>query len=133
MSFFPDELMQRIRYLHFSIKKIEEALEKEDEHFNLDDINFILEYTKILNINYESESHIRILKELDITPIFYDPIENREIQIQDIMFECGRVLWVMARAYSQLSENFEEDEEWENSLVAMTECSKIYKTAAYFT
>lgn len=133
MSFFPDELMQRIRYLHFSIKKIEEALEKEDEHFNLDDINFILEYTKILNINYESESHIRILKELDITPIFYDPIENREIQIQDIMFECGRVLWVMARAYSQLSENFEEDKEWENSLVAMTECSKIYKTAAYFT
>ncbi len=86
-----------------------------------------------MNINYGSESHIRILKELDITPIFYDPIENQEIQIQDIMFECGRVLWVMARAYSQLSENFEEDEEWENSLVAMTECSKIYKTAAYFT
>lgn len=133
MSFFTDELMQRIRYLHFSIKKIEEALEKEDEHFNLDDLNLILEYTKILNINYESESHTRILKELDITPIFFDPIENREIQIQDIMFECGRVLWVMSRAYSQLSENFEEDGEWENSIVAMTECSKMYKTAAYFS
>ena len=39
----------------------------------------------------------------------------------------------MARAYSQLSEKYEEDGEWENAVIAMTECSKMYKTAAYFS
>jgi len=132
MTFFPEEVMQRIRYLHFSIKKIEDALEKEDEHSNLDDLNLILEYTKILNINYNNENHKEILKDLDITASFYDPQANREIEIQDIMFECSRALWVMAKTYSQLSEKYEEEEEWENAIIAMTECSKIYKTAAYF-
>jgi len=133
MTFFQDEVMQRIRYLHFSIKKIEEALEKEDEHFGLDDLNLIMEYTKILNINYKNENHREILKELDITPNFYDSQANNEIEIQDIMFECARALWIMARAYSQLSEKYEEEEEWENAIIAMTECSKIYKSAAYFS
>ncbi len=133
MTFFPEEVMQRIRYLHFSIKKIESALEKEDESFNLDDLNLILEYTKVLNINYGNENHKEILKNLDITPIFNDAIANKDIEIQDIMFECARALWVMAKAYSQLAEKYEEVEEWENAIIAMTECSKIYKTAAYFS
>ncbi|MEE9377112.1 MAG: hypothetical protein V3V33_03655 [Candidatus Lokiarchaeia archaeon] len=133
MTFFQDEVMQRIRYLHFSIKKIEEALDKEDEHFSLDDLNLIMEYTKILNINYKNENHREILKELDITPNFYDSQANQEIEIQDIMFECARALWVMAKSYSQLSEKYEAEEEWENAIIAMTECSKIYKSAAYFS
>ena len=134
MPFFTDVEMQRIRYLHFKIKKIEEALDKEDENFNLDDLNLVLEYTKKLNLNYQNEDNARILKELDITPIFLEPLENnREIQIRDLMFECARTLWVMARAYSQISEKFEEEEDWEDSIIAMVECSKIFKTGAYFS
>ncbi|MFX0001112.1 MAG: hypothetical protein ACFE9Q_13290 [Candidatus Hodarchaeota archaeon] len=133
MTFFIDELMQRIRYLHYKIKKIENALERQDETFNLDDLNLILEYTKILNVNYGKERHSEILKDLDITPVFNDPITNNEIDIQDIMFECARALWIMGKAYSYLSEKYEADEEWENAIIAMTECSKIYKTAAYFS
>lgn len=133
MTFFPEETMRRIRYLHFSIKKIEDALEKEDEHFSLDDLNLIMEYTKILNINYKNVNHLEILKELDITPIFYDSQANVEIEIQDMMFECARVLWILAKAYSQLSEKYEDEEELENAIIAMTECSKIYKSAAYFS
>ena len=34
---FSEETMRRIRYLHFKIKHIEDALEKDDEQFNLDD------------------------------------------------------------------------------------------------
>ena len=133
MTFFTEEVMQRIRYLHYKIKKIEDAIEKEDEFFNLDDLNLILEYTKILNRNYQREDHKGILNELDITKIFQDPQTDREIEVYDIMFECSRVLWVMARAYSQLSEKYEEDNEWENAIISMTECSKIFKTAAYFS
>jgi hypothetical protein len=119
--------MQRIRYLHFKTKHIEDALDKEDEHFSLDDINLILEYTMILNINYQNQKHKRILEELDISPTF------EEIEIYDIMFECSRALWVMAKAYSHLSEDFEDEEDWENAIVAMTKSSKYYKTAAYFS
>jgi len=122
-----------VRYLHFSIKKIEEALEKEDEHFSLDDLNLILEYTKILNVNYKSEDHQKILKDLDITTTVLDPNGKDEFEIKDIMFECSRVLWVMANAYSQLSEKYEEEDDWENSIISMTECSKMYKTSAYFS
>jgi len=132
--FHEEELMQRIRYLHFKIKKLEEALEKDEENFTLDDLNLVLEYTRILNLNYENESHIKIIKELDITPSFQDPLENnREIVIKDIMFECCRVLWVMAKAYAQISEKFEEEDDWENAIIAMVESSKMYKTAAYFS
>ncbi|HUW90860.1 MAG TPA: hypothetical protein VMV43_10165 [Candidatus Nanopelagicaceae bacterium] len=134
MTFFTEEVMQRIRYLHYKIKKIEEALDKEEETFNLDDLNLVLEYTKTLNINYQNEDQIKLLKDLDITPTFLEPLENnREIQIKDIMFECARNLWVMARAYSHISENFEADEEWEDAIIAMVECSKIFKTGAYFS
>jgi len=131
--FFDEETMRRVRYLHFSIKKIEDALEKEDEHFNLDDLNLILEYTKILNVNYKNEDHQKILKDLDITATVQDPNGKKEFEIKDIMFECARVLRVMARAYSQLSEKYEEEEDWENAVISMTECSKIYKTSAYFS
>ncbi|MBY9019603.1 MAG: hypothetical protein KGD67_01000 [Candidatus Lokiarchaeota archaeon] len=134
MPFFTEETSQRIRYLHFKIKKIEEALDKEEESFNLDDLNLVLEYTKTVNINYQNEDHVRILKDLDLTPTFLEPLDNnREIQIRDLMFECARTLWVMARAYAHLSEIFEEDEEWEDSIIAMVECSKMFKTGAYFS
>ena len=134
MPFFAEEVLQRIRYLHFKIKKIEEALEKEEENFTLDDLNLVLEYTKILNINYQNEDQVKLLKSLDITPTFLEPLENnREIQIKDLMFECARTLWVMARAYSQISEKFEDDKEWEDAIIAMVECSKIFKTGAYFS
>ena len=131
--FFDEETMRRIRYLHYSIKKIEDAFGKEDEHFNLDDLNLILEYTKILNVNYKNENHKEILEALDITTVFQDPMNNKEIEIRDLMFECSRVLWVMARVYSKLSEKYEEEEDWENAVVSMTECSKFYKTSAYFS
>ncbi|MHA1349844.1 MAG: hypothetical protein ACTSPZ_03285 [Promethearchaeota archaeon] len=134
MPFFTEEVMQRIRYLHYKIKKIEEALDKEEESFSLDDLNLVLEYTKILNINYQNEDQVKLLKALDITPNFLEPLENnREIQINDLMFECARTLWVMARAYSHLSEKYEVNEEWEDSIIAMVECSKIFKTGAYFS
>ena len=134
MPFFTEEVMQRIRYLHYKIKKIEEALEKEEETFNLDDLNLVLEYTRTLNVNYQTENQVNILRDLDITPTFLEPLDNnKEIQIRDIMFECARALWVMARAYSQISEKFEEEEEWEDSIIAMVECSKIFKTGAYFS
>ncbi len=134
MTFFTNEIMQRIRYLHYKIKKIEDALEKEEESFSLDDLNLVLEYTKILNINYQNEDQIKILKDLDITPNFLEPLDNnKEIQIRDLMFECARTLWVMARAYSHISEKFEDEEDWEDAIIAMVECSKMYKTAAYFS
>ncbi len=127
MTFFQEETEQRIRYLHFKIKHIEEALEKSDEKFDLDDLNLISEYTMILNVNYHNQDHKKILKELDITHTF------NEIEINDIMFECARSLWVLARAYAYLSESFEDKEEWENAIIAMTNSAKIYKTAAYFS
>jgi len=127
MTFFDESQMQRIRYLHFKTKHIEDALDKEEEHFSLDDINLILEYTMILNINYQTQNQKKILEELDISPTFED------VEINDIMFECARALWVMAKAYSRLSEDFEDEEEWENAIVAMTKSSKYYKTAAYFS
>ncbi len=134
MSFFNDEVMQRIRWLHYKIKNsIEAALEKDEEDFTLDDLNLVLEYTMILNVNYKNDSHKRILKELDITPSFNDYLENRDIEIKDLMFECARALWILARAYYQLSENYEEEEDWENAIIAMVESSKVYKTAAYFS
>ena len=130
MSFFSEEVSQRIRYLHFSIKHLEEAMNKEDEHFSLDDLNLVLEYTKILNLNYENQNHQKILKDLDITPSFYDPVENRNIEINDLMFECCHALRILAKGYFQLSEMYEEEKDWDNSIIAMAECSKMYKTAA---
>jgi hypothetical protein len=110
-----------------------ENMQKGEEALNVDDLSRILEYTMLLNVNYQNENHKRILKELEITPIFRDPVENREIEINDLMFECARALWILAKEYAQLSENYENEEEWENAVVAMFESSKMYKTAAYFS
>ena len=131
MPFFDEESSQRIRYLHFKIKHLEEALEKEDEAFSLDDLNIVKEYTIILNVNYKNENHKKILEDLDITSQFHE--ENTDIEIKDLTFECSRALWVLAKAYSQLSDSFEEEEDWENAVISMVESSKMYKTAAYFS
>ncbi|MBY8987542.1 MAG: hypothetical protein KGD61_03730 [Candidatus Lokiarchaeota archaeon] len=131
-TFFRLETMQKIRYLHYKIKNLEETLWKNKE-FSFPELNHVLDYIKILNINYKTQSQIRILKELDISNTFYDPIDKREIKIWDLIFECSRVLWVSAQAYSFLSKKYEEEKLMENAIVAMVECSKMYKTAAYFS
>lgn len=131
-TFFPEETMQRIRFLHFKIKHLEEALHKK-EKFSFNELNYVVDYIEILNINYKTQSQIQIFKELNITPSFYDPIENREIQIWDLMYECTRVLWVAAQACSFLSKKFKAENAMKNAIVAMVECSKMYKAAAYFS
>jgi len=131
-TFFPLERMQKIRFLHYKIKNLEEALWKNKE-FSFPELNYILDYIKILNVNYKTQSQIKILKELDISNTFYDPIDKKEIKIWDLIFECSRVLWISAQAYSNLSKKYEAEDLMENAIVAMVECSKMYKTAAYFS
>ena len=131
-TFFPLETMQKIRFLHHKIKNLEEILSR-DKEFSFSELNYILDYVKILNVNYKTQSQIKILKELDISNIFYDPIDKEEIKIWDLIFECSRVLWISAQAYSHLSKKYEAESLMENAIVAMVECSKMYKTAAYFS
>jgi hypothetical protein len=131
-AFFPLETMQKIRFLHYKIKNLEYALQKKED-FSLSEINNVIEYIQILNINYKTESQIKTFKELDITPSFYDPIDKKEINIWDLIFECSHALWISALAYSYLSKQFESQGLMENAIVAMVECSKMYKTAAYFS
>jgi hypothetical protein len=132
-EFFPEEIIQRIRYLHFKIKHIEESLTKIDHDISPEELYYILEYVKILNLNYKFKSQNLILRELGITSTYLEPIDNKQIIIHDIMFECARVLWILARAYEELSKKYEDEEKWENSIIAMVNCSKSYKTAAYFS
>ncbi|MFX0039039.1 MAG: helix-hairpin-helix domain-containing protein, partial [Candidatus Heimdallarchaeota archaeon] len=115
-TFFPLPTMQKIRFLHFKIKKLEEALDKKED-FSFSDLNNIIEYIKILNVNYKTQSQIRIFKELDITPFYYDPIAKNEIKIWDLIFECSRVLWIAAQAYAYLSNKFESEKLMENAIV----------------
>jgi len=131
-TFFPLEKMQKIRFLHYKIKHLEEALWK-TRKFSTSELNYIIEYIKVLNINYKTQSQIKIIKELEIPNTFYDPIDKKEIKIWDLIFECSRALWVSAQAYSFLSKKYEEENLMENAIVAMVECSKMYKTAAYFS
>ncbi len=131
-TFFPLETMQKIRFLHYKIKNLEGTLWKNKE-FSFPELNYILDYVKILNVNYKTQSQIKILKELDISNTFYDPIDKEEIKIWDLIFECSRVLWISAQAYSNLSKKYEAENLMENAIVAMVECSKMYKTAAYFS
>ncbi|HUW91446.1 MAG TPA: helix-hairpin-helix domain-containing protein [Candidatus Nanopelagicaceae bacterium] len=131
-TFFPLETMQNIRFLHYKIKSLEEELWK-NKGFSSSELNYILDYIKILNINYKTQSQIKILKELEISTTFYDPIDKKEIVIWDLIFECSRVLWILAQAYSFLSKQYEAENLMENAIVAMVECSKMYKTAAYFS
>ncbi|MFX0188770.1 MAG: helix-hairpin-helix domain-containing protein [Candidatus Hodarchaeota archaeon] len=132
-TFFPQEIMQKIRFLHFKIKHLEEFLLKEHEDIELEELNYVWDYIKLLNVNYKIQSQIKIFKELDLTTTFYDPIENKYINIWDIMFECTRVLWVLARVYAQLSEKYELENNLKNATISMVECSKAYKTAAHFS
>ncbi|MFX1477950.1 MAG: helix-hairpin-helix domain-containing protein [Promethearchaeota archaeon] len=131
-TFFPEETMQRIRFLHHKIKHLEEALQRNEE-FAFSELNNVIDYIKILNVNYKTQSQIKIFKELDISTSFYDPIERRSIKIWDLIFECARALWVSAQAYSFLSNKFESENQMEKAIVAMVECSKMYKTSAYFS
>ena len=131
-SFFPEETMQRIRYLHYKIKHLERKLERKEE-FSFSELNHIIEYIKILNVNYKTQSQIKLFKQLDITPSFFDPITKHDIKIWDLIFECARVLWISAKAHSYLSQKFESEGLMENAIVAMVECSKMYKTSAYFS
>jgi len=124
--------MQKIRFLHYKIKNLEDALWKNKE-FSFSELNNILDYIKILNVNYKNQSQIKILKELHISNTFYDPLDKKEIKIWDLIFECSRVLWVSAQAHSILSKKYEAEDLMENAIVAMVECSKMYKTAAYFS
>ncbi|MFX1449032.1 MAG: helix-hairpin-helix domain-containing protein [Promethearchaeota archaeon] len=131
-TFFSLETMQKIRFLHYKIKNLEEALWKKKE-FSFSELNHVIEYIKILNVNYKTQSQIKIFKELEISNTFYDPIDKKEIKIWDLIFECSRVLWVSAQAYSFLSKKYEAENLMENAIVSMVECSKMYKTAAYFS
>ena len=131
-TFFPLETMQKIRFLHYKIKNLEEVLSRNKE-FSFSELNYILDYIKILNVNYKTQSQIKILKELDISDTFYDPLDKKEIKIWDLIFECSRVLWISAQANSNLSKKYEAENLMENAIVAMVECSKMYKTAAYFS
>jgi len=131
-TFFPPATLQKIRFLHYKIKKLEQTLGR-NENFSFSELNNVIDYIKILNVNYKTQSQIKIFKELDITPLYYDPIERKEIKIWDLIFECSRVLWIAAQAYSYLSTKFEAENLTENAIVAMVECSKMYKTAAYFS
>ncbi|MBY9009393.1 MAG: hypothetical protein KGD74_05975 [Candidatus Lokiarchaeota archaeon] len=131
-TFFPFTTMQKIRFLHYKIKNLEESLWKNKE-FSFTELNYVLNYIKILNVNYKTQSQIKILKELDISNTFYDPIDKKEIKIWDLIFECSRALWVSAQAHSILSKKYEAENLMENAIVAMVECSKMYKTAAYFS
>jgi hypothetical protein len=88
-TFFPLEKMQKIRFLHYKIKTLEDALWKNKE-FSFSDLNHVLDYIQILNINYKTQSQIKILKELDISNTFYDPIDKKEINVWDLIFECSR-------------------------------------------
>ncbi|MFW9942915.1 MAG: helix-hairpin-helix domain-containing protein [Candidatus Thorarchaeota archaeon] len=131
-TFFSPSTMQQIRFYHFKIKKLEEVLER-NEDFSFSELNNIIEYIKILNVNYKTQSQIKIFKELDITPSFYDPLAKKEIKIWDLIFECSRALWISAKAYSYLANKFETENLMERAIIAMVECSKMFKTAAYFS
>ena len=108
-------------------------MEKEDLSFNTDDLKPIIDYVKLLNVNYKTQSQIKIFKELEIAPKFYDPLEDLDYEIWDLMYECSRALWILARAYAQLSHRFENENIFRKAIVAMVECSKAYKTSSYFS
>ena len=130
---FPEEITLRIRFLHFKLKKLELSLDKQNEIASYEDLDLISEYIDLLNINYKIKNQNLVIKELAITTSYNDPIDNKDINIYDVMFECARVSWVLARLYAQFSKNFEKVEDWENAIISMVKCSKMYKTATYFS
>jgi len=131
--FFSEEHMQQIRYCYYKIKKLEDLLKDDISIITMEMINNIYKYITLLNVNYKLYSQIKILKDLDIQPSFYDSIDNREIKIWDLNFECARALWVLAQAYSFMSKNYEKENMTQNAVLCMVQCSKAYKTASYFS
>jgi hypothetical protein len=132
-TWFPLEYMQQIRYYHNITKKLESNLEGSELDFDMEDLTQFVKYINLLNVNYKKQSQIKIFKELELTATFYDPIEQTEIKIWDIMFECARVLWVLAKLYEKCSKDYEDANDLDNCVVAMVECSKAFKTASYFS
>ena len=131
--FFSEDHMQQIRFCYYKIKKLEELLKYDKSTITMEDINHVYKYITLLNVNYKLYSQIKIFKDLDIHPTFYDSFENREIEIWDLMFEGARALWVLAQAYSHMSKKFEEDNIIQNAVLCLVQCSKAYKTASYFS
>ncbi|MFX1382049.1 MAG: helix-hairpin-helix domain-containing protein [Promethearchaeota archaeon] len=132
-TFFPHDIMQKIRFLHHKIKYLEDILNRGNEPIKLDNLDYILDYVKILNVNYKTQSHVRIFKELEFISSFHDPLINKKIEIWDLMFECAWALWILARIYAEFSHKYESIKDYKNALVSMVEASKYYKTAAYFS
>ncbi|MHA1456055.1 MAG: hypothetical protein ACTSR5_08750 [Promethearchaeota archaeon] len=93
-TFFNEDIMQKIRFLHYKVKAIEDLLQKRDSEINIDNLQLLHEYANFLNVNYKTQSQIKILRELDISPSFYD---------------------------------------FNNAISCMINCSKAFKTAAYFS
>ncbi|MFX1288813.1 MAG: helix-hairpin-helix domain-containing protein [Promethearchaeota archaeon] len=130
---FPEEIVLRIRFLHFKLKKLELSLGEQNEIASYEDLDLVSEYIDLLNINYKVKNQNLVIKELAITTSYYDPVDNKEFTIYDLMFECARVSWVSARLYAKFSKNFEKVEDWENAIISMVKCSRMYKTATYFS
>lgn len=131
-TWFPLEYMQQIRYYHHITKQLEKNLEREDLDFDMEELTQFLKYIDLLNVNYKQQSQIKIIKELEITQTFYDPVEQTEIKIWDVMLECARALWVLGNLYNKFSKKFEDANDLDNTIVAMVESSKAFKTASYF-
>jgi len=130
--FFKEEVAQKIRFLHFKIKKIEDQLSKKEIEFSVNDLSVISEYISILNVDYKREKHRRIIVDLEITSSYIDDVNI--VEIYDLMLECARALWVIARAFERLSDKYQTIEEnWENAIITMSESGKYYKAAAYFS
>ena len=132
-TFFPHKIMQKIRFLHFKVKALEEILNRGEEQIKLEELDYILDYVEVLNVNYKSQSHVKIFRDLNIISSFVDPMLNQEIEIWDLMFECAWALWILARIYEKMSLDFEINNDYQNAIVAMVQSSRIYKTAAYFS
>ena len=132
-TFFSEDIMQKIRFLHHRVKAIEDLLRKPDSEIDMNNFQLLHEYVNFLNVNYKTQSQIKILRELDISPRFYDPVEKREIQIWDIMLECARVFFILGKAYSLISNYYETNNDFNNAISSMINCSKAFKTAAYFS
>ncbi|MFX0003408.1 MAG: hypothetical protein ACFE9J_07985, partial [Candidatus Hermodarchaeota archaeon] len=130
---FPEEIVMRIRFLHFKLKKLEFALEKPSENVSYDDLGLISEYIDLININYKTKNQNLVIKELAIATSYFDPIDNCEIEIYDLMFESARACWVIARLYANLSKKFEKLEDLDNAIISMIKSSKMYKSAACFS
>ncbi|MHA1750697.1 MAG: hypothetical protein ACTSYF_18895 [Promethearchaeota archaeon] len=132
-TFFNEDIMQKIRFLHYKVKAIEDLLQKRDSEINIDNLQLLHEYANFLNVNYKTQSQIKILRELDISPSFYDSIEKRDIQIWDLMLECARVYFILGKVYSLISNYYETKNDFNNAISCMINCSKAFKTAAYFS